>query len=863
MPGMQLGGGMADAPYGYGFEVCAKLPGPLQGLEVLANNLAFSWDRRIRGLFFRMDSVLWERCEHNPKVFLRYISQARLEHLAADAAFLEEYHHVLALFADYESETKQVNPRVQSLMAGGNMPVIAYFCTEYGFHESLPLYSGGLGVLAGDHLKASSDLGVPLVAVGLMYRQGYFTQTIGLHGEQEAHHIPTNLNDLPIEPVTEEDGNERRLGVPFPGRIIWCRIWEARIGHVRLYLLDTDVAENDHADRAITYQLYGGDHANRIAQELVLGVGGVRVLRALDIHPGVWHMNEGHAAFVVLERCREMMAAGLDLPSALEAVASSQVFTTHTPVPAGHDKFDRMLALRHLEPLAAEMAVSPEQLFALGATKAEPDLFNMTALALRGSRFRNGVSRVHRDVAAHMLGFLWPEIDPAENPMGCVTNGVHLPTFLAREWGVRFDMRFQGWRGRKTDQAFWNEAIQGISDYEFFSLRQGMKAEMLEDVRRRLLRQGRRNRIGMTHLERMTARLTPANDVLVLGFARRFATYKRATLLFHDSKRLTRLLSDPERPVVLIFAGKARPQDKAGQSFIKTITTHAHSPEFLGKVFFVEGYDLALARKLVTGCDVWLNCPRYPQEASGTSGQKAAMNGVLNLSVLDGWWAEGYDGHNGWAVQPAVELGLEERDAAEAEEFLDLLEDQVIPLYFTRGSQGYPKGWVHTMKHAMVSTLARFNAERMVLDYLRDFYIPAFRLGSSLCAHQGEGAKELASWRQRIDTHWPNLQARLIRDHGDTFRHGDLLQLQVAVDLDGLKPQDLCVEAVMARDVPGLELRDEVCYRFEPQDSAAGEMIFKLAIPLLDNGRFTYRIRLFPTHPKLSHPFETGYTRWL
>ena len=847
----------------YGFEVCAKIPGPLQGLEVLARNLAYSWDRRIRGLFYRMDSALWERCEHNPKVFLRHVSQARLEHLAKDAAFLEEYHHVLALFADYESETKQVSPGVQSLMAGGNPPVIAYFCTEFGFHESLPLYSGGLGVLAGDHLKAASDLGVPLVAVGLMYRQGYFTQTIGLHGEQEAHHIPTNLADLPIETLTEEDGSERRLGVPFPGRTVWCRIWEARIGHVRLYLLDTDVPENDPADRATTYQLYGGDRGTRIAQELVLGVGGVRVLRDLDIHPGVWHMNEGHAAFVVLERCREMMAAGLDLASALEAVAAAQVFTTHTPVPAGHDKFDRTMAMRHLEPLAAEMHVAVEQLYALGVTEAEPDLFNMTALALRGSRFRNGVSRVHRDVAASMLGFLWPEIDPAENPVGCVTNGVHLPTFLAREWGVRFDMRFQGWRGRKTDQGFWDEAIEEISDYEFFSLRQGMKGEMLEEVRRRIMRQGARNRIGIAHLERMTTRLSPANDVLVLGFARRFATYKRATLLFHDAKRLARLLSDPERPVILVFAGKAHPQDKAGQAFIETISAHARSPEFLGKVFFVEGYDLALARKLVTGCDVWLNCPRYPQEASGTSGQKAAMNGVLNLSVMDGWWAEGYDGHNGWAVQPAVELGLEERDAAEAEEFLDLLEDQVIPLYFTKGSLGYPKGWVQAMKHAMSSTLARFNAERMVLDYLRDFYMPASKLGGALSAHQGNGAKELAHWRRRIDTHWPRLQARLIREHDDAFRHGDVLQLQVAVRLDGLEPKDLCVEAVMAPELPGLESRDEVCFRFESQGIVDGEMMFKLTLPLLDNGRFTYRIRLFPTHPKLSHPFEAGYTRWL
>ncbi|HYW02331.1 MAG TPA: alpha-glucan family phosphorylase [Gammaproteobacteria bacterium] len=843
----------------YTVEVQPEIPERLERLPELAGNLIYSWDRRVRGLFFHMDSELWETCGHNPRVFLRRIDQERLEQLAGDRTFLEEYHHVLAIYDSYHEVTAGLAPALREQLEP-DRDLVAYFCAEFGLHESLRLYSGGLGILAGDHCKAASDLGIPFVAVGLMYRQGYFTQTIDSSGQQVAHYQPARLGDLPIAAALDADGAEVRIQVPFPERTVWVKVWQAQVGHVRLLLLDTELPENAEPDRAVTYQLYGGGDETRIAQEMVLGIGGIRALRALDLAPTAWHVNEGHAAFMVLERCREAVAAGLDFDSALELVAAATVFTTHTPVAAGHDLFGHELMTRHFEAYVAELGIPLERFLALGESPQDGERFNMTGLALRGSRHHNGVSRIHGSVASRMEAYIWPDIPPDENPVSHVTNGVHVPTFLAREWTNLFDMRYQGWRDRMCDVEFWQRCVDDVPAHRFWSLRQSLKAEMLADVRERIRDQYQRYRVGAAHLGRLTASLSPTQtDVLVLGFARRFATYKRALLLFRDPARLARILGNPARPVVILFAGKAHPQDRPGQDLIRAVFDFALQPQFAGKVFFVEGHDMALARKLVTGVDVWLNTPQHPLEASGTSGQKAAINGVLNLSVLDGWWAEACDGHNGWGIVPHdPDADPEVRDRAEAEELLDILENEVIPLYFDRGNAGYPGGWVERSKRAMQTVLPRFNAQRMLQDYLRDHYLPAIRRGKQLAEDEAAGARALAAWKARVRELWPGVAAEWAEMPPATLSTGEALPLRVAVKLNGLDPDDVCVECVLGTAAPGKEFRPLECHRLRAGDGAADQTLFGLDLCISRNGLLQYEIRLFPNHPLLSHPFETG-----
>ncbi|UCE77053.1 MAG: alpha-glucan family phosphorylase, partial [Gammaproteobacteria bacterium] len=591
-------------------EVQPQIPQELARLEELANDLLYSWDRSVRSLFFRLDPPLWESSGHNPKVFLRRVAQQRLQEAAEDRIYVEAYNRVLSTYDTYlQAEQRKNIDRYLDPEAD----LVAYFCAEFGLHESLPIYSGGLGILAGDHCKAASDLSIPFVAVGMLYRQGYFTQTIDEHGSQVAHYTTTDFDQLPLTAVCGKDGKELRVTVDFPGREVQLKIWQASAGHIRLYLLDSDLPENEDTDRAITYQLYGGDINTRIQQELVLGIGGVRALRLLGLEPTVWHINEGHAAFQILERCRELVASGLDFSSALEQVAAATVFTTHTPVPAGHDIFEHGLASSYFEDYVKQLKLSMQEFLALGSSHANPAGFNQTVLALRGSRFHNGVSRIHGEVASRMEGYVWPQIPDRENPMRHVTNGVHVQTFLAHEWLNLYDMRFgMEWRNELINEEYW-ERIEEIPDHSFWSLRQSLKSELLNYVRRRLVLQLRRNRCGEAQIDRITRFLSPHEaDILTIGFARRFATYKRATLLFSDPARLERLLNDPQRPVLLIFAGKAHPSDLPGQQLIQVIHDFSRRPEFVGKILLLEGYDLSLGRKLVSGVDVWLNNPEYP-----------------------------------------------------------------------------------------------------------------------------------------------------------------------------------------------------------------------------------------------------------
>jgi glycogen phosphorylase len=843
-------------------EVRPRLPEELKRLTDLSGNLLYSWERQVRGLFYRMDPQLWNACRHNPGVFLRRISGQRLQILATDPDFLLKYREVVSAFDNYlDGDIPREGLATSELEAAGGP--VAYFCMEYGLHESLQLYSGGLGILAGDHCKAASDLGLPFVAVGLMYRQGFFDQTIDRQGNQRMHQQVFSLDDLPIRPVLDADGEVVKIEVPFPKRQVTVRVWRAEVGRIPLLLLDTDVEDNAPEDRIITHQLYGGDRRMRIAQELVLGVGGVRALRALDLSPSVWHLNEGHPAFLILERCRELIAEGLEFGAALEAIAAANVFTTHTAVPAGHDLFDHSLATEYLQPLAAGLEVPVSRLLELGESPHNAGRFNMTALALRGARRYNAVSAVHREVAADMESHVWPQIDVRENPITHVSNGVHIPTFLAREWVTLLDDRYPDWRRHQDDADFWDRVVATIPDHRFWALTQSLKGEMLEELRRWLLPQYKRNRYGCRRIDDMLETISPENTrPLVIGFARRFATYKRALLLFQDIERLGRLLNDPDRPVVLLFAGKAHPHDEPGQDLIRQLHELASRPPCLGRLFLIEGYDMALARKLVTGVDLWLNTPEYPLEASGTSGQKAAINGVVNLSVLDGWWAEGYDGSNGWAITPQPDLPAQERDHCEAMDLLDLLEYEVIPTYFASGPGGYSPDWVAHCKRSMASVLPRFSAGRMVSTYTRTLYLPAAAQSVELCADDWAAARELAEWKAKVQRLWPSFQLSWGTTPPSSVCHGDKLDLAVDVTLNGLSSADLEVECLLTPTEAGSGLQSVQSHLLQP-DSATGNGRYTARLAPADCGLFKLEVRAYPRHRLLAHRFETGLMSWL
>jgi starch phosphorylase len=834
----------------------------LKRLEELANNLWYSWDRPTRALFGLLHPGLWNAVAHNPKAFLQRVDEQRLIEAAEDPVFLGSFNKVLSAYETYHNEPLRRDGA--EWLRNGDL--VAYFCAEFGFHESFPIYSGGLGILAGDHCKSASDMRLPFVGVGLLYRQGYFTQLIDAEGNQHASYKDSEFDSMPIEPACSADGAEIRVEVDMPGRTVAVKAWQSRIGHVNLYLLDTDIEPNTEHDRNITHLLYGGDRTTRIEQEIVLGIGGVRVLAALGLKPSVWHINEGHAAFLVIERMAALVKQGLNFPSALEAVAANTVFTTHTPVPAGHDHFSADMVRAYFERHAADLGIGNEELLALGRASDSPD-FNMTGLAIRGSRFHNGVSRIHGEVSAQICAGMWPQVEPEENPLTYVTNGVHVPTFLAQEWHEVFERYLGfGWAHRLCDADFW-QGVNRIPDQLFWSVRQSLKSQMLHLVRHRLTQQHYRNNGSESHLDRLLKLADPLNpNVLTIGFARRFATYKRAGLLFDNLDWLREIVTDQKRPVVFVFAGKAHPADMPGQDLIRRIHHVARQGEFEGRLLLVEDYDMRLARRLVSGCDVWLNNPIYPMEASGTSGMKAAINGGINLSVLDGWWGEAYDGTNGWAIKPAAALLDETRRAREESVTLyELLQDHVVPLYYERGEMGYSPGWVRIAKRSIISLLPRFNSTRMVTEYLRRSYLPASHQGRRYSESGFDAAKRVAQWKARVRQAWPGVRIRRADTPRARIAFGDSITLKVAIALNGLSAADVKVELILGRPSERPHLRQSARYELEWEGvkTEADEDLFALVLSPELCGQLQYRIRVYPCHELLTHALETGLMIWL
>ncbi|MBV8741351.1 MAG: alpha-glucan family phosphorylase [Sinobacteraceae bacterium] len=850
-------------------EVTPVLPASLGRLPELASNLFFSWHRPARALFEDLDPELWKQTGGNPRLMLRCVSQRTLDDAAANTVYLARYGQALQILDAYLSESP----------ATTDAPLVAYFCAEYGFHESFQIYSGGLGVLAGDYCKAASDARANFVAVGLLYEQGYFTQTVDNDGNQQANYSERDPRDLPVERACNSSGEWVQVLVRIAARDVRARLWKAKVGRVPVYLLDTNCPENAPSDRDITHRLYGGDESTRIRQEMILGIGGTRALRALGIAPSVWHLNEGHAAFLILELLRERLSEGVPFNVAMEAVAADCVFTTHTPVAAGHDAFSHELLISTFGDFIRDMGIPVERFLDLGRSPSVPGLFNMTRLALNGTRHVNGVSRIHGEVSSRLVADQWPEIRPEENPVGFVTNGVHVPTFLHQTWADFFDEELgREWRERLRDRAFWN-ALDRIPDERYWNVSQSVKARMLVSVRERLQREYARKALSSAQLRHVTRLLDPAHpDVLTIGFARRFATYKRATLLLRNRERLARILANPERPVVLLFAGKAHPADEPAKHVLREVRQLMTTPEFLGHVIFLEDYDLQLARWLVSGVDVWLNNPIAPLEASGTSGIKAAINGKLNLSILDGWWAEAWMQDNGWGISPANAQDPERRDALEAEMIYDTLEEEVTALYYDRGPQGYSHEWVTRSKRAMSTVIPRFNMDRVLFDYTRGLYQPAARQYVKLAANGFAGARQLAEWKQRVRQAWPKVSLRLLQDAPADVPQGRPLRLQVAAGLNGLVPADVRVEFVARRLLPeaNLEQPPLASYGHEPPQGiwrtqlragtevqADGAAVFELDTQPQECGQFATEVRIYPWHELLSHSHELGLMKWL
>ena len=697
------------------------LPPELQRLSDLAHNIWWSWTPAARELFEQFDQTLWRMTQHNPIKQLQEVKPERLDSLNRNVVFLRQYHAAMKAHDEYMNSTEHwfgtQHPNLRHL-------VIAYFSAEFGLHSSMPLYSGGLGVLAGDHLKEASDLGIPLVAMGFMYSHAYFRQVVNPDGWQEAVYEPFDQTASPIRPALTPDGNQAQVQVQIGPRTITCLVWQVQIGRVRLFLLDTDTNENSSADRELSARLYGGDQNIRLCQELLLGIGGVRALRALGILPLVWHANEGHPAFLTLERVRELIDKGLSFAQATEQVRSTTIFTTHTPVPAGHDVFNSDLIRSHFAGYWDELGLSFDEFMALGKHPAyTANDFHMTALAISLAACVNGVSREHGRVSRAMFTGLWPDLPEDRVPIHSVTNGIHIPTWIAPELDQLYS-KYLGpqWKDQSDDQALWHRVLE-VPDPELWEVRQFLKRKLLNFMRQRA-------RSGWIHGSLDASQVLASGALfepyaLTIGFGRRFATYKRATLIFKNFDRLRELLMNRWRPVQFVFAGKAHPADQPGKQLIHDVYQYAKAHGLGGHIAFVEDYDMHVAKFLVQGVDVWMNNPRPPLEASGTSGQKASLNGVPNLSILDGWWKEGYDGSNGWAIPlPSEELDDETQDGKDVEALYGLLEKEVIPLYFERDGDGIPHGWIKIVKNSIKTIAPYFSTKRMLKDYVAEAYVP-------------------------------------------------------------------------------------------------------------------------------------------
>ena len=838
------------------YTVKPALPESLKPLEELAHNVWLSWNFDAVMLFIRLDYEKWAESRQNPVRLLGMVSQERYKALSEDDSYLAALNAVVEKFRRYNNGDPWY-PESQDKR-------IAYFSMEFGLDVSLPMYSGGLGVLAGDHLKTSSDMGLPLCGVGLLYRQGYFQQYLNADGFQQESYPENDWYNMPVRRCEDKDGRPVKISVQMVDSVVVAEIWEVRVGRVSLFLLSTNVDENSDANKRITATLYGGDREMRIKQEILLGIGGLRALKAMGIEPAVTHMNEGHAAFLGIERIRDLKQdSGLSLDEAIEVVWPTNVFTTHTPVPAGNERFGIDLIQKYFHSICDGTDISWEQFLALGrenpADNEEP--FCMTVLALRLSAQSNGVSRLHGAVSRDMWKAIWPGLPIDEVPIGHITNGTHPRSFISHDMLDLLD-RYFGPRfyDDPTNLDVWDR-MSRISDEELWRTHERRKERLVAFARQRLQRQMEAR--GAAPAQLMAAQEVLSPYTLTISFARRFATYKRATLLFRDRERLIRLLSDPDRPVQIIFAGKAHPHDIPGKNLIKEIVHFASQPEVRSKIVFLENYDLEIAKYLVSGSDLWLNTPRRPLEASGTSGMKASLNGVLNCSVLDGWFEEGYSPEVGWAIGAGEEYAdAETQDEIESKALYDLLEREIIPSYYEQGHDGLPREWIKKMKAAMTATGKQFSAQRMIRQYAEEMYVPAAKHGDRVKKDNFAMARELASYKVALREAWGS-----VRVHGDwsaarSLKVGDKLEIKATVELGSLQPDQVTVQVYYG----GLDSRGNITnggtVDMTPDKKADGGRTFTTSVTCSDSGRQGFALRVLPKHPGLMHPYLPGFVKW-
>ena len=844
------------------FTVVPSLSDELAPLQRIAYNLWWSWDPDAIALFKRLDIDLWNATRHNPVEMLGILQQTTLESLKQDEGFMAHLQMVDEKLTAYMSDKSWF----QKQYNGDTGLKTAYFSMEFGLHESLAVYSGGLGILAGDHLKSASDLGVPLVGVGLLYRQGYFRQYLNNEGWQQEIYPENDFYNLPLTLERDQLGRPLEVELDFGGHHFKAHIWRVQVGRVPLYLLDTNLEENSTEDRLITSQLYGGNQEMRIQQELLLGIGGVRALRALRIIPNVCHMNEGHAAFLALERIRLVMEKRkISFSEAKEVTRAGNVFTTHTPVEAGIDHFPTDMLDKYFSKYIKLLGISRDEFLGLGRQNPSDqyESFCMAVLALKLAGHANGVSQLHGEVSRSMWKNLWPELPEEQLPLSSITNGVHTRTWMSGQIGSLL-VRYLGtrWLDDPTNHAVWRR-ISKIPDAEIWRARQNTRERLVDFARCRLKEQLKK--VGATAKEIATADEVLDPEVLTIGFARRFATYKRGTLLMRDLDRLDRILNNADRPVQIIFAGKAHPHDTEGKELIRQIVQVSHQERFRHRIVFIEDYDMEVARHLVQGVDVWMNTPRRPMEASGTSGMKVAFNAGLNLSILDGWWCEGYQGNNGWAIgKGEVYADLEYQNQVESGALYDLLEKEVVPLYYQRGNDSIPRDWVGMMKASMQSLCPVFSTDRMVEEYAQLSYIPSYRQWARLEADDLALAKELAAWKNRVFGGWglvaiEEIQAKL----SDSVAVGSSLPVGVRVRLGALSPDDVSVEGYFGvLDNQGVIRGGETVPLTVVESLENGYHRFSGDLECRFCGRYGFMVRIMPRHHELGVIYEPGYLVW-
>ena len=835
--------------------VKSRIPEELEKLSEIARNIWWAWNFEATELFRDLDPELWKECGQNPVLLLERMSYEKLEALAKDKVILRRMNEVYTKFRDY----MDVKPDEQR-------PSIAYFSMEYGLSSVLKIYSGGLGVLAGDYLKEASDSNVDLCAVGFLYRYGYFTQTLSMDGQQIANYEAQNFGQLPIERVMDANGQPLIVDVPYLDYFVHANVWRVNVGRISLYLLDTDNEMNSEFDRPITHQVYGGDWENRLKQEILLGIGGILTLKALGIKKDVYHCNEGHAALINVQRICDYVATGLTFDQAIELVRASSLYTVHTPVPAGHDYFDEGLFGKYMGGYPSRMGITWDDLMDLGRNNPgdKGERFCMSVFACNTSQEVNGVSWLHGKVSQEMFSSIWKGYFPEESHVGYVTNGVHFPTWSATEWKELYFKYFnENFWFDQSNPKIW-EAIYNVPDEEIWKTRMTMKNKLVDYIRKSFRDTWLKNQGDPSRIVSLMDKINP--NALLIGFGRRFATYKRAHLLFTDLDRLSKIVNNPDYPVQFLFTGKAHPHDGAGQGLIKRIIEISRRPEFLGKIIFLENYDMQLARRLVSGVDIWLNTPTRPLEASGTSGEKALMNGVVNFSVLDGWWLEGYREGAGWALtEKRTYQNQEHQDQLDAATIYSILETEILPLYYARNKKGYSEGWIKVVKNSIAQIAPHYTMKRQLDDYYSKFYCKLAKRFQTLAANDNAKAKEIAAWKEEVVAKWDAIEI-VSCDKVEDLKNGDIesgkeYTITYVIDEKGLN------------DAVGLELvttyttadGKQHVYSVEPFSVIKKEgnlYTFQVKHSLSNAGSFKVSYRMFPKNPELPHRQDFCYVRW-